>query len=90
MVHSGYFIRTFLWVLFGAFCLPAQAENTDWWAIDREVVKPLFTKDVGNLSDELAGQKVSRQATDLLKQLNVFIRAGHEKRALQAIDQLEK
>jgi hypothetical protein len=55
--------------------------------MERELTRVLLEKDVGEVANQLAGERASG-LVPLMRRLDVFTRAGHRARVLQTLDQL--
>jgi tetratricopeptide (TPR) repeat protein len=64
-----------------------RTPQADWWAIDRAVVEQLLAEDLGSVVNSLA-QSPSGDAAELMRQLDLRVRAGHRRRAAEVIDRL--
>lgn len=91
--------RVFLRVLWGIILIvglmgrvagqqAGQAESPDWWAVDKAVVEQLFTENLGAVVRSLAAARRPSDATELMRRLSLFVRAGHRGRAAETIDRL--
>jgi tetratricopeptide (TPR) repeat protein len=78
--------------LFACFAVAASAaaQTFDHQArleMDSELTRVLLEKDVGEVANELARERPTT-ILPLLRQLNIFTRAGHRARVLQTLNQL--
>ena len=67
-----------------------QDPKPDWWAINRAIVNQLSVNDLGEVIKSLPPSASIGDVVELLRQLNLFVRAGHRHRAAQVIDRLPK
>ena len=67
-----------------------QDPKAEWWAINKTVVDQLLVNDLGDVIKSLAPAASIGDVVELLRQLNLFVRAGHRHRAAQVIDGLPK
>jgi len=59
-----------------------------WWHIDKALVKELFNKDLLTLTNTLNAKPVSDDPADIVRRLNIYVRAGHREEASATIDHL--
>jgi tetratricopeptide (TPR) repeat protein len=65
-----------------------QAEKTDWWTINRTVANQLSVNDLGEVIKSLPREAPIGDTVELMRQLNLFMRAGHRHRVAKVIERL--
>src|SRR5262245_51444102 len=73
----------------GSSSLP-QDPKIEWWAINKSVVDQLSVNDLGEIIKSLPPAASIGDVVESLRQLNLFVRAGHRHRAAQVIDGMPK
>lgn len=85
-------MRTATLVLALAFVVPFDAQETESWSrawdAARRADQALETTDLSVLAAALAEAPGTRHGAELLYRLEVFVRAGHDARALAVLDEL--
>ncbi len=71
-------------------CSATQAEAFEWTEINCDVAAELWSADLMALAKCMASERVPDDPVGLLKQLSIFIRAGHREDALGVLDSLER
>ncbi|MCI0392907.1 MAG: hypothetical protein MOB07_29600 [Acidobacteria bacterium] len=69
---------------------PSQDSKADWWSINKAVLEQLSVNDLGEVIKSLPQAPPIGDVVELLRELNLFVRAGHRHRATQVIDRLPK
>src|SRR5215510_10095332 len=65
-----------------------QEQKTDWWTINRTVANQLSVNDLGEVIKSLPREAPIGDTVELMRQLNLFMRAGHRHRAARVIERL--